>query len=86
VPIYRVPDPASTSSRALGAVNLAGETGVREPDNEKAPEGKIADTGNQYKNLGGPLRSRPAPMLTGEGTPVSPVKPGFTQRTRDVHP
>jgi hypothetical protein len=63
-----------------GALHKAGETGVPESDNEKAPEGKITDTGNQNKNLGGPLRSRPAPMLAGEGTPVSRLKPGFFQR------
>jgi hypothetical protein len=58
-------------------LHKAGETGVLESGNEKAPEGKITDTGNQNKNLGGPLPSRPAPMLTDEGTRVSPVKPGF---------
>jgi hypothetical protein len=64
----------------------AGKTGVLESGNEKAPEGKITDTGNQNKNLGGPLRSRPAPMLTDEGTPVSPVKTGFMQRTQTIRP
>jgi hypothetical protein len=62
-------------------LHKAGEAGVLESGNEKAPEGKIADTGNQNKNLDVPLQSRPAPMLTDEGTPVSPVKSGFMQRT-----
>jgi hypothetical protein len=65
-------------------LHKAGETGVPEPGNEKAPESKITDTANQNKNLGGPLRSRPAPMLPGEGTPGSPVQPGFMQRTRNA--
>jgi len=66
---------------ATGVLHKAGENGVLESGNEKAPEGKMTDKGNQNKNLGGPLRSRPAPMLTDEGAPVSTAKPGFMQRT-----
>jgi hypothetical protein len=62
-------------------LHKAGEPGGSEPGNEKAPEGKITDTGNQNKDLGGPLRSQPAPMLTGDGPPGSPVQSGFMQHT-----
>jgi hypothetical protein len=58
-------------------LHKAGENGALESGNEKAPEGKTTDMGNQNKNLGGPFRSRPAPVLPGEGAPGSPVKPGF---------
>jgi hypothetical protein len=67
--------------KAPGALHKAGENGVLESGNEKAPEGKITDKGNQNKNLGGPFRSRPAPMLPGEGAPFSLAKPGLMQHT-----
>jgi hypothetical protein len=61
-----------------------GRAGVPESGNEKARKGRKSGKGDQSMDLGNLKRSRPAPMLTGEGMPGLPGLKG-TRRMRS-HP